>query len=120
MIKYFSLFVMFIGVCAISFGAGFKYYEEYVDKRPCVYNLHSTTNMLNKTFQEVLENKTPYDENSELGKRFNSPSDMAKNTTDFEIYVNEQTGKEFFVPNHCHIGEIDIFGNPVLYKNESF
>lgn len=111
---------MFVVFSAVSFGAGFKYYEEYADKRPCVYNLHSTTNIIDKVSQKLIENKTPYDENSELGKRFNSPSDMAKNTTNFEIYVNEQTGKEFIVPYHCHIGEIDIFGNPIMYRNKIF
>lgn len=86
MIKYFSIFIMSIGALSISFGAGFKYYEQYVC--PCVYNL--STKAFEKNHQEILEDNTPYDKNIELGQKFTSPSDMAKSLNG-GIYVNQVT-----------------------------
>lgn len=58
---------MSIGALSISFGAGFKYYGQYVDKRPCVYNLSKKA--FENIHQEILEDNTAYDETSELGQK---------------------------------------------------
>ncbi|MFW6002025.1 MAG: hypothetical protein ACOCQD_01655 [archaeon] len=116
MYKFYSFFVMFLAVIFISFAVGYQYYEVFVEKRPCVYNIHSHTHAFFKIHQELLENNTPYEEGSELSQKFSTPSDMAKSLRG-EIFVNEITEKEFVVPTGCHVGKVDSVGNPILYEN---
>lgn len=120
-----------VAAVSLSFLAGASYNKHTAD-RPCIRNYHSTSfPWFGNLEQKMLENTDPYDEDSDFAKSgIKSPSAFIKRLIELErtdqfalnydrkteIFANEKNGKEFIVPANCYIGEVDYFGEPILYR----
>ena len=99
-------------------------YEQHTAPRPCIVNLshHSYPNF--EFEQMMLDNVVGYTKESDMYRwGVKTSEELAEKLVELSqdsewpssIYVNEK-GEKFYVPGLCYVGDVDFFGDPILYR----
>lgn len=100
-------------------------YERHTAPEPCITNLSNTSYPHFDWEQKLLDHEVAYDQDSEYHQAgFKNSTDLAHHLVEMNedsqwpssIYTNPQNGNQFYVPGLCYVGDVDWFGNPVLYR----
>lgn len=108
---------------ALAIYAGMLY-ERHTTPRPCIVNLslHSYPNF--EFEQMMLDNVVEYTKESDMYRwGVKTSEELAEKLVEMSqdsewpssIYVNEKNEK-FYVPGLCYVGDVDFFGDPILYR----
>ena len=98
--------------------------ERHTAPRPCIINLshHSYPNF--EFEQMMLDNVVGYTKESDMYRwGVKTSEELAEKLVEMSqvsewpssIYVNEK-GEKFYVPGLCYVGDVDFFGDPILYR----
>ena len=99
-------------------------YERHTAPRPCAINLshHSYPNF--EFEQMMLDNVVEYNKESDMYRwGVKTSEELAEKLVEMSqdsewpssIYNNDK-GQKFYVPGLCYVGDVDFFGDPILYR----
>lgn len=100
-------------------------YEQYTAPRPCIINLSHHSYPHFEFEQMMLDNVVEYTEESDMYRwGVKTSEELAEKLVEMSqgsehpsaIYINERTGNKFYIPGLCYVGEVDFFGDPILYR----
>jgi hypothetical protein len=113
----------FTGV-AIAIYSGMLY-ERHTSPEPCITNLsiHSYPNF--EWEQIMLDNIVNYNKDSDMYRHgIKTSEELAKKLVEMSqdsnwsssIYTNPKNNRKYYVPGLCYVGEVNFFGEPILYR----
>lgn len=122
--KLWKLTIAIFGTAVIS-GASVQIYNDMQPQyRPCIANFHPDSmynGFLASDVQELLLNDEPYDDPNRV---FDTPREFALSiiggADGDRLYVNEYTGREYYVPGSCFVYAVGYTGEPFLMSEFTF
>lgn len=100
-------------------------FERYTAPEPCIVNLSTTSYPMFEFEQIMLDNIVEYNEDSDFYRAgIKTSEELAERLVEMSqdsnwpssIYTNPRTERRFYVPGLCYVGDVDGFGDPVLYR----
>lgn len=97
-------------------------YERHTAPRPCILNL--SQHSYPQFEQMMLDNVVEYTKESDMYRwGVKTSEELAEKLVELSqdsdwpssIYVNDR-GEKFYVPGLCYVGDVDFFGEPILYR----
>jgi len=100
-------------------------YERHTAPEPCITNLSIYSYPNFEWEQIMLDNIVDYNEDSDFYRHgIQTSEELAEMLVEMSqdsnwqssIYTNDRTGIRYYVPGLCYVGEVNVFGEPVLYR----
>ena len=121
---YWTGMTIAVAAVSLSFYLGTKVQKDLLTPRPCIINLSVYSYPQFEFEQAMLDNVVEYNQESDMYRwGVKTSEELAEKLVEMSqdskwpssIYVNKQ-GQKFYVPGLCYVGEIDGFGDPILYR----
>ena len=100
-------------------------YERHTAQEPCITNLSIYSYPNFEWEQIMLDDIVDYSEDSDFYRDgIQTSEELAEMLVEMSqdsnwpssIYTNTRTGIRYYVPGLCYVGEVNYFGEPVLYR----
>lgn len=116
-----------VAIACITVAAAFytgSLYGRHTAPEPCIQNMARGSYPVFWNEQEMLDDVVEYPVGSDFyNTGWKTSEDLAyalvemSQDSDYptEIYVNERTGRKFYIPGLCFY-ELDFLGDPILYS----
>lgn len=110
---------------SLAIYTGMKYQELFNTPEPCIVNLSIHSYPMFEWEQIMLDNIVEYNEDSDWYRDgIKTSEELAERLVEMSqdsnwpssIYTNPRTERRFYVPGLCYVGDVDGFGDPVLYR----
>jgi len=119
-----------VGICIACVTVSFAsysgmLYERHTAPEPCITNLSIHSYPTFESEQIMLDNIVDYNEDSDFYRNgIQTSEELAEMLVEMSqdskwpssIYTNPQDGRRYYVPGLCYVGEVNVFGEPVLYR----
>lgn len=112
-----------VSAVGLSFFIGTKVQKELLTPHPCIVNLSVYSYPQFEFEQQMLDNIVEYSQESDMYRwGVKTSEELAEKLVEMSkgsehpSSIYELEGKKFYVPGLCYVGDVDMFGDPILYR----